>query len=228
VMMSGSAALPVPVLQRWREISGHTLLERYGMTEIGMALSNPLRGDRRAGAVGVPLPGVEVRLVSEDGQPVGNGSPGELEVRGPSVFKEYWQRPAETEAAFRAGYFRTGDMAVLEDGMYRLLGRTSVDIIKTGGFKVSAVEIENALRDHAAIAACAVVGVPSDEWGETIAAAVELRAGASLTLPELQEWARARLAPYKIPRDLLIVTALPQNVMGKTIKSEVRRLFQGQ
>ena len=227
LMMSGSAALPVPVLQRWREISGHTLLERYGMTEIGMALSNPLRGDRRAGAVGVPLPGVEVRLVSEDGQPVGNGSPGELEVRGPSVFKEYWQRPAETEAAFRAGYFRTGDMAVLEDGMYRLLGRTSVDIIKTGGFKVSAVEIENALRDHAAIAACAVVGVPSDEWGETIAAAVELRAGASLTLPELQEWARARLAPYKIPRDLLIVTALPQNVMGKTIKSEVRRLFQG-
>ena len=227
-MMSGSAALPVPVLQRWREISGHTLLERYGMTEIGMALSNPLRGDRRPGAVGVPLPGVEVRLVSEDGKPVGNGSPGELEVRGPSVFKEYWQRPAETEAAFRAGYFRTGDMAVLEDGMYRLLGRTSVDIIKTGGFKVSAVEIENALREHAAIAACAVVGVPSEEWGETIAAAVELCTGASLALPELQEWARARLAPYKIPRDLLIVTALPQNVMGKTIKSEVRRLFQGQ
>ena len=228
LMMSGSAALPVPVLQRWREISGHTLLERYGMTEIGMALSNPLRGDRRPGAVGVPLPGVEVRLVSEDGTPVGKGSPGELEVRGPSVFREYWQRPAETEAAFRAGYFRTGDMAVVEDGMYRLLGRTSVDIIKTGGFKVSAVEIENALREHAAIAACAVVGVPSDEWGETIAAAVELRTGASLALPELQEWARARLAPYKIPRDLLIVTALPQNVMGKTIKSEVRRLFQGQ
>jgi len=227
LMMSGSAALPIPVLQRWREISGHTLLERYGMTEIGMALSNPLRGDRRPGAVGVPLPGVEVRLVGEDGKPVHDGSPGELEVRGPSVFREYWQRPAETEAAFRAGYFRTGDMAVLEDGMYRLLGRTSVDIIKTGGFKVSAVEIENALREHAAIAACAVVGVPSDEWGETIAAAVELRTGASLALPELQEWARARLAPYKIPRDLLIVTALPQNVMGKTIKSEVRLLFEG-
>ena len=227
VMMSGSAALPVPVLQRWREISGHTLLERYGMTEIGMALSNPLRGDRRPGAVGVALPGVDVRLVSEDGKPVGEGSPGELEVRGPSVFKEYWRRPVETEAAFRAGYFRTGDMAVLEDGMYRLLGRTSVDIIKTGGFKVSAVEIENALREHAAIAARAVVGVPSDEWGETIAAAVELRTGTSLALPELQEWARARLAPYKIPRELLIVAALPQNVMGKTIKSEVRRLFRG-
>jgi malonyl-CoA/methylmalonyl-CoA synthetase len=225
LMMSGSAALPVPVLHRWREISGHTLLERYGMTEIGMALSNPLRGDRRPGAVGVPLPGVEVRLVSEDGKPVGDGIPGELEVRGPSVFKEYWQRPAETEAAFRSSYFRTGDMAVLEDGMYRLLGRTSVDIIKTGGFKVSAVEIEHALREHASIAACAVVGVPNEEWGETIAAAVELCAGASLSLPELQEWARARLAPYKIPRDLLIVTALPQNVMGKTIKSEVRQLF---
>jgi malonyl-CoA/methylmalonyl-CoA synthetase len=226
VMMSGSAALPVSVLQRWREIAGHTLLERYGMTEIGMALSNPLRGDRRPGFVGVPLPGVEVRLVGEDGTCVDNGWPGELEVSGPSVFKEYWRRPDETQAAFRAGYFRTGDMAVLEDGMYRLLGRTNLDIIKTGGFKVSAVEIENTLREHAAIVACAVVGMPSAEWGETVAAAVELRGGASLALPELQEWARARLAPYKIPRDLLIVTALPQNVMGKTIKSEVRRLFQ--
>jgi len=226
VMMSGSAALPVSVLQRWREIAGQTLLERYGMTEIGMALSNPLRGERRPGSVGVPLPGVEVRLVGEDAKHVDDGRPGELEVRGPSVFKEYWRRPAETKAAFRAGYFRTGDMAVLEDGMYRLLGRTNVDIIKTGGFKVSAVEIEDALREHAAIVACAVVGVPSDEWGETVAAAVELRAGESLALPALQEWAGARLAPYKIPRHLLIVTALPQNVMGKTIKSEVRRLFQ--
>ncbi len=227
LLMSGSAALPVSVLHRWREITGHTLLERYGMTEIGMALSNPLHGDRRPGSVGVPLPGVEVRLVGENGMCVEHGHPGELEVRGPSVFKEYWRRPTETEASFRAGYFRTGDMAVLEDGMYRLLGRTSIDIIKTGGFKVSALEIESALCEHAAIAACAVVGVPSDEWGETVGVAIELRAGESVTLAELQEWARERLAPYKIPRDLQVVTALPTNVMGKTIKSDVRRLFHG-
>ena len=139
LMMSGSAALPVQVLERWREITGHTLLERYGMTEIGMALSNPLEGERRPGFVGEPLPGVDVRLVGEDGQPVEDG-PGELEVRGASVFREYWKRPDETSAAFRDGWFRTGDMAVVEDGYYRLLGRTSVDIIKTGGFKVSALE----------------------------------------------------------------------------------------
>ena len=227
LMMSGSAALPVSVLHRWRDITGHTLLERYGMTEIGMALSNPLHGDRRPGSVGVPLPGVEVRLVGDDGVCVEEGEPGELEVRGPTVFQEYWGRPAETEASFRAGYFRTGDVAALEDGMYRLLGRTSIDIIKTGGFKVSALEIESALCEHAAIAACAVVGVPSDEWGETVAVAVQLRVGQSLTLSELQAWARERLAPYKIPRDLQLVEALPTNVMGKTIKSDVRRLFSG-
>ena len=111
LMMSGSAALPVQTLERWREISGHTLLERYGMTEIGMALANPLDGDRRPGFVGTPLPGVDVRLVDEDGAPVADGEPGELEVRGPTVFSEYWQRPDETRAAFRDGWFRTGDVA---------------------------------------------------------------------------------------------------------------------
>jgi len=141
LMMSGSAALPVHVLERWREITGHTLLERYGMTEIGMALSNPLNADRRPGFVGIPLPGVEVQLVNDQGEVV-DEEPGELEVRGPSVFVEYWKRPDETKVAFRGGWFRTGDMAVLEDGSYRLLGRTNVDIIKTGGFKVSAIEIE--------------------------------------------------------------------------------------
>ena len=179
-MMSGSAALPVQTLERWREITGHTLLERYGMTEIGMALSNPLDGERRPGFVGTPLPGVDVRLVDESGRVVPDGTPGELEVRGPTVFREYWQRPDETRAAFRDGWFRTGDMAVLEDGSYRLLGRTSVDIIKTGGFKVSALEIEEMLRTHPAIAECAVVGIADEEWGERVSAAVELAPGESL------------------------------------------------
>ena len=226
LMMSGSAALPVQMLERWRQITGHTLLERYGMTEIGMALSNPLIGDRRPGFVGSPLPGVEVRLVDEQGIEVPAGDPGELEVRGPNVFLEYWRRPEETAQAFRGDWFRTGDLAVLADGSYRLLGRLSVDIIKTGGFKVSALEIEEVLRTHPCIAECAVVGVADAEWGERVSAAVELRDGTSLSLADLQTWARPRLAPYKIPRELCPLTALPRNAMGKVTKPEVAALFK--
>ena len=227
LMMSGSAALPVQVLQRWREISGHTLLERYGMTEIGMALSNPLRGERRPGFVGRPLPGVEVQVVDEAAQAVDAGTPGELEVRGPTVFAEYWNRPEETARSFRSGWFRTGDVAVLEDGMYRLLGRTSVDIIKTGGYKVSALEIEEVLRTHPSIAECAVVGIDDPEWGERVALAVELKPGTVMSLEDLQVWAKAQLAPYKVPRALRAVEALPRNAMGKVMKPDVAALFRG-
>ena len=227
LMVSGSAALPVRVLERWREISGHVLLERYGMTEIGMALSNPLHGARRPGFVGTPLPGVDVRLVDEAGRPVPEGTPGEIEVRGGTVFREYWRRPEATAAAFRGDWFRTGDVAVVEDGAYRILGRSSVDIIKTGGYKVSALEIEETLRTHPAVLDCAVVGVEDPEWGERICAAVELRGGSGegLTLDALQRWAKERLAPYKIPRALVSVTVLPRNAMGKVTKPDVAKLF---
>jgi malonyl-CoA/methylmalonyl-CoA synthetase len=207
LMMSGSAALPVRTLDRWRAITGHTLLERYGMTETGMILSNPLHGVRRPGAVGTPLPRVDVRLVD-----------GEIEVRGPAVFAEYWRRPEETRAAFREGWFRTGDVAVVEDGAYRLLGRTSTDIIKTGGYKVSALEIEDVLREHPAIADAAVVGTTDDEWGQRVTAVVELRNGQALTLDDLRDWLKPRLAPYKLPRELRAVAALPRNAMGKVNK----------
>ena len=227
LMMSGSAALPVSTLERWREISGHTLLERYGMTELGMALSNPLHGERRPGFVGLPLPDVDVQLVDEDGIQVLEGNSGELEVRGRTVFNEYWQRPEETRLAFRNGWFRTGDVAVVEDGYYRLLGRTSVDIIKTGGFKVSALEIEEVLRTHPAIAECAVIGIEDPEWGERVAAAVELRADATLSCADLQQWSKERLAPYKIPRALLAVNALPRNSLGKVVKPDLATLFHG-
>ena len=203
LMVSGSAALPVSTLERWKEISDHTLLERYGMTEIGMALSNPYRGQRVPGSVGTPLPSVEVQLVSEDGEAVPPGTPGEIEVRGPSVFKEYWGKPDATRDAFRDGWFRTGDTAVVENGVYRILGRTNIDILKTGGHKVSALEIEEALRKHPAVAECAVVGVPDPEWGERVAAAVVLNDGGALDLssfasgPELP----CRLqAPFATPR----------------------------
>ncbi len=226
LMVSGSAALPVQTLERWREITGHTLLERYGMTEIGMALSNPLEGERRPGFVGTPLPGVEVRLVDESGGPVPADAPGEIEVRGGNVFLEYWGRPDATRDAFRDGWFRTGDVAAVERGAYRILGRTSVDIIKTGGYKVSALEIEEILREHPAIQECAVVGVADPEWGERVAVAVELRPGASLDLETLKGWTRERLAPYKIPRALRLVPSLPRNAMGKVTKPDVAALFR--
>src|SRR3989475_574774 len=224
LMVSGSAALPVQTLERWKTISGHTLLERYGMTEIGMALSNPVHGARRPGFVGAPLPEVEVRLVDEQGRTVTAGAPGEVEVRGASVFLEYWRRPDATAAAFRDGWFRTGDVAVIENGAYRILGRRSVDIIKTGGYKVSALEIEEVLRTHPTVLECAVVGVDDPEWGERVCVAVEPR-GAELTLAELQAWAKEHLAPYKLPRALRCVAALPRNAMGKVTKPDVARLF---
>ena len=227
LMVSGSAALPVQTLERWREITRHTLLERYGMTEIGMALSNPLEGERRPGFVGTPLPGVEVRLVDEGGRPAPADAPGEIEVRGGNVFLEYWGRPDATREAFRDGWFRTGDVAAVERGAYRILGRTSVDIIKTGGYKVSALEIEEILRNHPSILECAVVGVADPDWGERVAVAVELRPGAALDLETLKTWAREQLAPYKIPRALKLVSALPRNAMGKVTKPDVAALFRG-
>lgn len=225
LMVCGSAALPVTMLEQWREISGHVLLERYGMTELGMALSNPLDGVRQAGFVGRPLPYVQVRLVDEDLNSVPDGTPGQIQVKGPTVFREYWQRPAETDKAFVDGWFKTGDVAVREEGAYRILGRESVDIIKTGGFKVSALEIEDELRHHAAIEQCAVVGIEDAEWGERVAAAVVVREGHSLGLESLRSWAKERLAVYKIPSRLLLLPELPRNAMGKVVKPDLAKLF---
>ena len=227
LMVSGSAALPVSTLDRWHSITGHVLLERYGMTEIGMALSNPLHGPRRPGLVGRPLPGVEVRVVDEQGGVVERGTSGELEVRGPAVFRGYWRRDEATAEAFRDGWFRTGDVAVEEEGGYRLLGRRSVDIIKTGGYKVSALEIEEVLREHPAVAECAVVGVPDTEWGERVAAAIVAREGTAVTLETLQDFVAPRLARYKRPTRLVLVAALPRNAMGKVTKPSVKKLFEG-
>ena len=150
------------------------------------------------------------------------------------MFAEYWGKPDATRDTFRNGWFRTGDTAVVENGVYRILGRTNIDILKTGGHKVSALEIEEALREHPAIAECAVVGVPDPEWGERVAAAIVLKnvlsealnAGDTLDLPSLRTWARELLAPHKLPSRLLVLDALPRNAMGKVMKPAVAALFQ--
>ncbi|WP_404790445.1 acyl-CoA synthetase [Altericista sp. CCNU0014] len=226
LMVSGSAALPIQVLNQWKDLSAHVLLERYGMTEIGMALSNPLRGERKHGSVGFPLPQVEVRLVDESGQVVPPGMPGEIQVKSPGVFLEYWQNPEETGKAFCEGWFCTGDYAVVEDSSYRILGRISVDIIKTGGYKVSALEIEEVLRTHPNIRDCTVVGVEDPEWGERVCAALVLRGSQTLTVESFRIWAKTQLAVYKIPTQIIIVEELPRNAIGKVTKPTVIQYFR--
>jgi len=225
LMVSGSAALPASVHRQWTGLTGQELLERYGMTEIGMAISNPLHGERRPGSVGLPLPGVQIRLVAESGELINKeGEAGEIQVKGPTVFLEYWRQPEKTRQSFLDDWFRTGDVAVLEKDYYRILGRQSVDIIKSGGYKLSALEIEDALRLHPAIRECSVVGVADDYWGELVAVAVILEQGAELELAELKTWAADRLSAYKIPKRLIVVEDLPRNAMGKVMKPDVKKM----
>ncbi|XP_025947842.1 acyl-CoA synthetase family member 3, mitochondrial isoform X1 [Apteryx rowi] len=246
LMVSGSAALPVPVLEKWKNITGHTLLERYGMTEIGMALSNPLHGVRVPGSVGTPLPGVEVRIATEilksgihsysihaqgdenstQVTPGLEGQEGELFVKGPSVFREYWNRPKETKDAFTPdGWFKTGDTAAYKDGVYWIKGRTSVDIIKNGGFKISALEVERHLLAHPHITDVAVIGPPDMVWGQRVSAVVQLRKGEMLSVKDLKDWARGTMAPYSIPTELIVVEEIPRNQMGKVNKKDLLQRF---
>jgi malonyl-CoA/methylmalonyl-CoA synthetase len=224
LMVCGSAALPASIMEKWHAISGHRLLERYGMTEIGMALSNPYVGERKAGYVGLPLPGVQVRLCDDAHHPV-SGEPGEIQVKGNTVFLEYWQRPNETAASFTAdGWFCTGDVAEIDaHGYYKILGRKSQDIIKSGGYKISAIEIEEVLRQHPTIKDASVVGLPDEEWGERIAAAIV--ADSKLETNALTDWLRERLSKYKIPKQFIVVGDFPRNAMGKVVKNELKKLF---
>ncbi len=221
LLTSGSAALPAKLAERWRAFAGVLPLERYGMTEIGMALSNPLDpAARKIGHVGAPLPSVEVRIVDDAGAD-GDG-PGELWVRGPSVFAGYLGREQATREAFAGDWFKTGDVAQrVADGAIRLLGRKSSDILKTGGEKVSALEIEEVLLGYDAVAEVAVVGLPDEEWGDRVVAAVVARPGqeAQCTTELVRAWAKQRLPPYKVPRQVVVLEALPRNAMGKVQKS---------
>jgi len=226
LMVSGSAALPVSVMDSWEQISGQKLLERYGMTEIGMAISNPYDEVRRAGHIGQPLPGVEVKLVDEEGKEVEKGESGEIMVKGPNVFKEYWNKAEATQDAFTSGgWFKTGDIAVMNEGSYRIMGRSSVDIIKSGGYKISALEIEEVLRSHPAVADCAVVGIPDEEWDEIVAAGIVMADHQELDESAITSWLKERLPAYQVPRRFLKLQALPRNAMGKVTKPALKELF---
>lgn len=225
LMVSGSAALPKPLFEKWESITGHRLLERYGMTEIGMALSNPLNGNRKPGTVGKALPRVQVRLRSEDGIIIeSQDTPGEVLIKGPNLFREYWKNTEATRSAFTEdGWFQTGDVAQIDkDGYFTILGRLSQDIIKSGGYKISALEIESALLEISGIKEAAVVGLADDVWGECVAAAIV----GSITIPDIQFQLSRKIAKYKIPTKWISCESLPRNAMGKTVKSEVKKLFK--
>ncbi|XP_073115243.1 probable CoA ligase CCL8 isoform X2 [Elaeis guineensis] len=237
LMMCGSSALPYPVLKQWEEITGHRLLERYGMTEFVMALSNPLHGTRKGATVGNPLPRVEVKIIPEDGSGAGTTEVGELCVRSPSLFKEYWKQPKITKESFiDGGFFKTGDtVTVDEDGYYIILGRTNADIMKVGGYKLSALEIESVLLEHEVVSECCVLGLPDKDYGEVVCAIIVPQADAkrrseqelkpAISLEELQSWSKEKLAPYKIPSKLFLWDSLPRNAMGKVNKKELKKLL---
>lgn len=223
LMVSGSAALPVSVLEKWSVLTGHTLLERYGMTETGMVLSNPLEGERRAGSVGQVLPGMQVRLVNDAGEIVSDE--GELQVKGKNLFAGYWNKDAETKNSFtKDKWFKTGDLVRLTEGYYYIVGRLSTDIIKSGGYKISALEIEAVILQHPSVKECAVVGIADETWGEKIGAAIIWKEQPIL-LDELREWLSDKLANYKLPSVLVNSDNLPRNAMGKLVKSEVKKSF---
>jgi malonyl-CoA/methylmalonyl-CoA synthetase len=221
LFVSGSAALPPQVLEEFRSRFGHTILERYGMSENLMDISNPYIGERRPGSIGLPLPGVSVRLLDANGESVATGATGELYLKGPNVFAGYWRRPDATAAAFRDGYFRTGDLATRSaDGYYTLCGRKS-DLIISGGFNIYPREIEEFLEEQHEIAEAAVVSECDDVRGEVPVAYVVLRA--PIEPDTIETRCREKLASFKVPRKFIAVEQLPRNAMGKVQKHLLKR-----
>lgn len=223
LLVSGSAPLPVAVFEQLRALTGHHPVERYGMTETLITLSTRADGERRPGWVGLPIDGVRTRLVGDDGSAAAHDGDtiGELHVAGSTLFDGYLGRPEATAAAFDDQWFRTGDAAVIDaDGFHRIVGRQSLDIIKTGGFKVGAGEVETALLSHPSVLEAAVVGAPDDDLGQRIVAYV---VGSDIDAAALIEHVAATLSVHKRPRDVRVVDELPRNAMGKVQKGLLGR-----
>jgi malonyl-CoA/methylmalonyl-CoA synthetase len=223
VFISGSAPLSPTTHAEWEARTGHVILERYGMTETNMITSNPYHGTRKAGTVGMPLPGVAVQVTGTDGAPLPAGEAGSIEVRGPNVFRGYWRLPEKTAEEFRDGWFVTGDLGAFdEDGYLSILGRAK-DLVITGGLNVYPAEVEAALDAVPGVAASAVIGVPHPDFGEAVVACVV----GAVEEEAVRAGLRDRLAAFKIPKRVLVLDELPRNAMGKVQKAELRRTFAG-
>jgi malonyl-CoA/methylmalonyl-CoA synthetase len=225
VLVSGSAALPTTVYDRIKRLTGQAILERYGLTETLMNAGARLDEPVVPGRVGPPLPGVELRLIGEDGTTIDatdDETIGEVAVRGPNVFTGYLNRPDATAEAMRGGWFMTGDMATRnESGSLKLVGRKSTDLIKSGGYRIGAGEIEGVLLEHPAVAEVAVTGRPDEDLGERIVAWVVTEPGRTATPEELSEHVATLLTKHKRPREVHFLDELPRNAMGKVMKRDL-------
>jgi malonyl-CoA/methylmalonyl-CoA synthetase len=228
---SGSAPLLVETFKDFEAVSGHKILERYGMSETGMNCSNPLNGDRKPGTVGPALPGVRVRVVDSEGQTTALGEVGNLQVQGENVFNGYWRMPDKTKEDFTEdGYFNTGDQATMdEDGYVSIVGR-SKDMIISGGLNVYPKEVEDVLNKMDGVSESAVVGVPHSDLGEAVIAIVVLNSDNSLTAEQIIQYAKEKLANFKVPKHVRFIDSLPRNTMSKvqkkTLREEMRSLFK--
>jgi malonyl-CoA/methylmalonyl-CoA synthetase len=233
LFISGSAPMLVETFEAWRERTGHTILERYGMSETAMLTSNPYRardGERRGGTVGFPLPGVELRIRDDHGRPLGIDEVGGIEVRGPNVFSGYWRMPEKTRDEFAEdGWFRTGDVGKVDERGYVTIVGRSKDLIISGGFNVYPAEVEAALNELPGVAESAVVGVPHADFGEAVVAVVVAKPGVVLDGDSLVATLKAKMANFKVPKALFVAAELPRNAMGKVQKNLLReqhaRLF---
>ncbi|WP_341914510.1 malonyl-CoA synthase [Polaromonas sp. YR568] len=223
LFVAGSAPLLIETFTEWQERTGHTILERYGMSETAMLTSNPYDGERRGGTVGFALPGVSLRVQDDAGQPVPTGEIGSIQVKGPNVFKGYWRMPEKTKEEFTAdGYFKTGDVGKIDERGYITIVGRSKDLIISGGYNVYPAEIEGYINDMPGVAESAVVGVPHPDFGEVGVAIVIAKPGATLDAEQIIARLKAQLANFKIPKRCFIVGELPRNTMGKVQKNVLR------
>jgi len=224
LFVSGSAPLSAETHREFQERTGHAILERYGMTETNMNTSNPYDGPRVAGSVGLPLPGVEIRIAEpRTGHPLPQGEIGVIEIRGPNVFKGYWRMPEKTKAEVRAdGFFVSGDLGFIDEkGYVHIVGRDK-DLIISGGFNIYPKEVETAIQALPGVADATVIGVPHPDFGEGVVAVVVPQAGARLDERQMQTALAGELAKYKLPKRVFFADALPLNAMGKVQKNELR------
>jgi malonyl-CoA/methylmalonyl-CoA synthetase len=223
LFVSGSAPLLLETFTEWQQRTGHTILERYGMSETVMLVSNPYAGERRGGTVGFPLPGVQLRVRGDDGQDVPTGEIGGIQVKGPGVFRGYWRMPEKTKEEFTAdGFFKTGDVGRIDERGYVTIVGRSKDLIISGGYNVYPAEIEGYLNDMPGVAESAVVGVPHPDFGEVGVAIVIPKPGADLDSDQLIATLKSQLANFKITKRCFVVRELPRNTMGKVQKNLLR------